>query len=92
MSFFLAVNVEVGSDDDKNDQEPNEDAEITIPSIREMTQKMTEICTFLQSREVPEEVWNSFSTLEGYLSNISFSNRLTQTKISQYTGYIVTDT
>lgn len=56
-----------------------------VPTVKEMTQKMTDIRNFLQSREVSEQVWNSFCTLEGYISNISFSNKLVQTKISEYT-------
>lgn len=84
---FSEAAVGVISDDEENEEkQPEADVIMNVPSVKDMTQKITEIRTFLQSREVPENVWNGFCTLEEYISNISFSNRLVQSKISDYTN------
>lgn len=70
------------SEDELNEEAIEEVAMINVPSVKDMTEKIIDIRTFLESREVPEKVWNSFCNLESYISNINFSNRLVQTKIS----------
>jgi hypothetical protein len=81
--LFLVTNVPV-SDDEENENEFDEHVMVSVPSIKEMTQKMTDTRIFLQSRQVPEKVWNGFCDLESYINNIRFSSIHVQTKILDY--------
>lgn len=78
--FFLVTNMAIS--DEENENEFDEHVMVSVPSIKEMTQKMTDTRIFLQSREVPEKVWNSFCNVESYINNISFAT--IQTKISDF--------
>ncbi|XP_063918645.1 tigger transposable element-derived protein 4-like [Zophobas morio] len=57
------------------ENESDEDVDVYVPSLNEMAQKMAETRNFLESRTVPEPIWNSFCNLERYISDIHFSNR-----------------
>lgn len=68
-------------DDEALEREENVTA---VPSTKEVAQKMGEIRNFLQSREVPENIWTSFGIVESYVTNVGFSSRFVQKKISEY--------
>jgi hypothetical protein len=55
------------SDDEENENDFDEHVMVSVPSIKEMPQKMTDTRIFLQSRKVPEKVWNGFCDLESYI-------------------------
>lgn len=72
------------SDDELDDEALEQEENVTaVPSTKEVVQKMAEIRSFLQSREVPENIWNSFSVVDSYVTNIGFSSRFVQKKISE---------
>jgi hypothetical protein len=55
------------SNDEENENEFDEHVMDSVPSIKEMTQEMTDTRIFLQARKVPEKVWNGFCDLESYM-------------------------
>jgi hypothetical protein len=54
------------NDDEEKENEFDEYVMVTVPSIKDMIQKMTDT----QSRKVPEKVWNGFCDLRRYINNI----------------------
>ncbi|ERL94941.1 hypothetical protein D910_12213 [Dendroctonus ponderosae] len=67
-------------DDDLSETDSTLDTN-AVPTISEMTKKVSETRNFLQSRQVPNHIWESFCDLENYINNIYFCSRNVQRKI-----------
>lgn len=61
-----------------------EDTHVYVPTIREMENKISDTRNFLESRQVPDQIWASFCNLESYINREYLSSRNVQTKITDF--------
>lgn len=71
-------------DDDLGESDSAIDTNADVLTIFEITKNISETRNFLESRHVPNHIWESFCNLENYINNINFCSRNVQTKITDF--------